>query len=444
MPFNVRKFRLFLSFACLCLLAFSAAAVANTTTKAGRKYTLAVGVTEYRDKPLYGCVNDATGMRDLLVEGFGFDSAGRTLLTNRDATRAGILRALQQYAVLVNSGDLFVFFYSGHGTVFPDDATPDRDETLTLDMSWLRAQRFNIPDGRYDSAIVPIDAHEGGYERPWRNLILDDELYAIFSRMTAKGATVILISDSCHSGTLARSLDVDSAPKFLDPETATGVKLAELPQEFVSGGGPTGDSDSDGKAGPRNFQGRYLALTSSQDNQISIDGKYQGRQQGLFTYVLRQVIQEAGYSVSYQTAFNRLRDIVNNSSKGIQSPAIDTRYYRGNLNEPIFSVPSTAAAVGFTRLRLIVRSRNGEPIPNSSLALFKPELASVPGQVDQSNTLTILRTAVNGETISGPLDLRSGEYLVKAVCVGYVSFTGRVRLADRGGMATLLVVLDPE
>jgi Caspase domain len=436
-PFKVPNFHLPRSFIFLCLLAVSAWAAANTPPPAGRKYALAVGVTAYSDKPLYGCVNDATGMLEMLIGSFGFDRNGSSLLINGDATRDGILRAIERYVGLVNSGDLFVFYYSGHGTVFPDHASAERDETQILDMSWLRAQGVDIPDGRYDSAIVPIDAGVGGPERPWRNLILDDELYAIFSRMTAKGANVILISDSCHSGSLAKSLNVDDTPKFLDPETAIGAKLSGLPEAFGAEGG---------KAGPRDFQGRYLALTSSQDNQISIDSRYEGRRQGLFTCALKRVIQEAGASIGYQTAFNRLRELVNSSSQGIQSPSIDTRYYSGSLDDPIFSAPSPAPATasGSARLHLIVRGRGGEAIANSSLALFKPDLTSVPKQIGPSDTLAILRTNGAGEATSAPLNIRSGEYWVKAVCIGYVTFTGKVRLVDRGGVATLVVVLDPE
>src|SRR5262245_61866683 len=133
MSSNVPNFRLPLSFVFLCLLAISAVVAANTPPLAGRKYALAVGVTEYSDKPLYGCVNDAAGMLGILIGSFGFDRDASSLLTNRDATRAGILRAIERYAGLVGSGDLFVFFYSGHGTVFPDGASLDRDETQTLD-----------------------------------------------------------------------------------------------------------------------------------------------------------------------------------------------------------------------------------------------------------------------------------------------------------------------
>jgi hypothetical protein len=433
MPNNFRIFcrLVFLSF--LCLAAVCATGFAYKPAFSGRKLVLSVGITQYRDKPLYGCVNDATGMRDLLIERFGFDRTSAMLLTNNAATRAGILRAIEQYVDRVNSGDLFVFFYSGHGTVFPDGASAERDESQVLDMAWLRGQGLNLPDGRYDSAIVPIDANQQGGNRPWKNLILDDELYALFSQMTAKGATVILISDSCHSGSLARTLDVEGTPKFLDPETAIGAKL---PGAF--------GIEEDGKASPRDFQGRYLALTSSADNQISIDGQYEGQQQGMFTYVLRRIIGSAGNSISYQSLFDQSRTLIDKASRGIQTPRIDTRFYRGNLNEPLFSLPAPVVVSGSARLHLTVRSRNGYPIPNSSVALFRPGVASVPAQIDQSNTVTILRTAGNGEAASGPINLRSGDYWVKAVCVGYLTFTGKVRLVNRDGVATLLIVLDPE
>src|SRR5262249_32893086 len=144
MPFKVRNSRSFLSFASVCLLAFFLAGFAVTPALAGHKFALVVGITQYRDKPLYGCVNDATGMRDLLVERFGFDRADATLLTNSAATRAGIVNAIERYIARVKGGDLFVFFYSGHGTVFPDSLSADHDETQILDMSWLRAQGVNL------------------------------------------------------------------------------------------------------------------------------------------------------------------------------------------------------------------------------------------------------------------------------------------------------------
>lgn len=416
-----------LPLACILMLAVAA----NAAAPAGRKYLLAVGVNAYASSPLRGCVNDATGMSELLIGSFGFDGAASALLTDQTATRANILGAIDRYAGLIEADDLFVFFYSGHGSLFPDQYSLERDETQALDLSYLRARGLNIPDGYYDSTLVPIDAGQSS-ARPWGNQILDDELYLRFSRMTARGATVILISDSCHSGSLARTLEGAGTPKFLDPETAIGARLDTLTA-------PKGAAKSE----PRELHGRYLALTSSQDNQTSIDSVYENRNQSLFTYALRKVIGR-GNSLNYQTLFNRGSEIVRTLSKGEQVPRLDARFYRGSLNEPAFAVSASSASAGAVRLRLIVRGRGGEPISGSSFALFRPEITSVPKGIESSNTLAILRTTANGEVISDPINLKPGEYLIKTVAVGYVTFTGRARIIERGGVATLLVVLDPE
>ena len=200
MPTGILNFRFSTLIAWLCLSIISIPTCAETpAASASHKFALAVGINQYPNKPLYGCVNDATGIRDLMIESFDFNRSDITLLTDHGATRAAILGALERYADAVGNGDLFIFFFSGHGTLFPDGNSLENDETRIIDMSWLRLQGVDFPDGAYDSAIVPIDSGAGSGDRPWGNLILDDELYRIFSRMTAKGANVVMISDSCHS-----------------------------------------------------------------------------------------------------------------------------------------------------------------------------------------------------------------------------------------------------
>jgi hypothetical protein len=73
-------------------------------------------------------------------------------------------------------GDVVVITYSGHGTWVPDS---DGDE----------------PDRR-DEALCPWDVREKGP-------LLDDNLFEIFSERE-RGVRLVMISDSCHSGTVAR------------------------------------------------------------------------------------------------------------------------------------------------------------------------------------------------------------------------------------------------
>ena len=77
---------------------------------AGQKYLLAVGINNYREKPLRGAVNDAVGIREILISRFGFAPGDTTLLTDSSATRAGIIGSIVRYIDVVGRGDLFVFF----------------------------------------------------------------------------------------------------------------------------------------------------------------------------------------------------------------------------------------------------------------------------------------------------------------------------------------------
>lgn len=135
---------------------------------------LCIGINAYgQGADLEGCVNDASDWSATLA-GRGFDT---TCLTDADATKAAIVSEMQAVVDRAGHGDTVVVTYSGHGTWVPD---ADGDES----------------DGR-DEAICPAGVMDDG------EVITDDELYMVFSS-AAPGARVVFVSDSCHSGTVAR------------------------------------------------------------------------------------------------------------------------------------------------------------------------------------------------------------------------------------------------
>jgi hypothetical protein len=115
---------------------------------------------------LAGCINDANDMQDL-ARSKGFLT--RQLLDG-EATSAAVVSKVEQAAERLQSGDIFLMTYSGHGSQVPDPSEPDQQsETWVL----------------------------------WDRQLIDDELLALWGRFRA-GVRVLLISDSCHSGTMAR------------------------------------------------------------------------------------------------------------------------------------------------------------------------------------------------------------------------------------------------
>ncbi|PYT01610.1 MAG: hypothetical protein DMF63_01830 [Acidobacteria bacterium] len=323
------------------VLAFIAIATVSSASAAGKKYGLFVGINAYGGgiNPLKGCVNDATKMRDTMVTKFGFNAADTMLLTDGAATRAAIMAALQKYQTLVGPGDLFVFHYSGHGTLFPDSYSAEQDETKMIYMESTNDKgqvEVMYERGTYDSAIVPVNAMDRS-DKPWRNLILDDELYAVFSGVTRKGAQGVLISDSCHSGSIDRAKKSDTRKRETPLVSVFGAKrYSEL--DFGQPAAKTG------RVTPAPVKGLYLSMTGSKDDEFSLDASIGGVPMGLFTNKLLASIPASPAErakMTYSQLMARVSSAVSAQAlkwEGNQNPQFNSDF--GNPNAVIFSLPA--------------------------------------------------------------------------------------------------------
>jgi metacaspase-1 len=178
------------------------------------RQALCIGINDYpgTGSDLAGCVNDAHDWADELTK----RSFETEIMLDAQATGEGMRSAMRRLLQNAKSGDTVVITYSGHGT-------------------WVRDDNGDEPDGR-DEALVPHDIAANGP-------LLDDELYEILCDR-ARGVRAVMISDSCHSGTVARFApstrsDADKV-KFLPPSVflspAEAARAARMPR--VSAGRP--------------------------------------------------------------------------------------------------------------------------------------------------------------------------------------------------------------
>ncbi|MET0626121.1 MAG: caspase family protein, partial [Pyrinomonadaceae bacterium] len=297
------------------------------------KYAMLVGINKYPGNPLNGCVNDVTKLREMLVKDFGFPAENVLLLTDEQATRANILAKLDEFTAKLGRDDLFVFAYSGHGTLFPDSYSEEKDETETLHFA-PDPRNNNQPffeDGTYDAAVCPVDSRESSSGKPWRNLILDDELYARFSKATAAGAFVNYLTDSCFSGTQGRDLFKTRSLKLAD---AIGVPLSQLARPATQR-----------RAAPRDMGGRYLVLSSSSSLQPSTEWRDdEGNACGLFSYVFQKLVKLKNGRITYRELYQHSEYVIKKLSRDNQEPQMDTRFYTGSLDRQVFSARGEAAA----------------------------------------------------------------------------------------------------
>jgi hypothetical protein len=164
------------------------------------KKALLTGINTYRRpiNPLKGCINDVQEIRDVLQRYYGFAGEGIKLLLDQDATREGILAGLDWLVQGTQPGDVLVFHYSGHGSQVDDDSGDEwecRDEIL-------------IP-----------------YDHDWDNPLRDDDLKNRFDRVHPE-ASLTVISDSCHSGTVNKLMTETEAPRVAFVPAAIQERIA--------------------------------------------------------------------------------------------------------------------------------------------------------------------------------------------------------------------------
>ena len=229
----------------------------------GKKTALCIGINDYpgTGSDLRGCVNDARDWQAEL-ERRGFQT---TLMLDRQATKQAMASEMQRLLGDAKYGDVLVITYSGHGTWVPD---ADGDE----------------PDRR-DEALVPQDIREAGP-------LLDDDLFEIFSERE-RGVRLVMVSDSCHSGTVAKF-----APHPLEGQRPRTRFLA--PATFLSQAATAAAERVAGSISRAKSRTSALLLAGCRDTEYSYDAEFNNKPNGAYTYVALQALKSLPANASYR------------------------------------------------------------------------------------------------------------------------------------------------
>jgi hypothetical protein len=262
---------------------------------------LLVGINEYADAPLRGCVNDVQQMQAVLQRYYGFAAGEIKLLLDDAATGAGILVGLEWLAGGGDDADAVrVFHYSGHGSHVAD-------------------QNGDEPDGR-DECLVPYDYKTSG-------MLIDDVLKSCYDRFPARG-NLTLVMDCCHSGTISRLVS-GTAFRFLPVSEAEQARIdaaaasyLEQQNRFILEGLAQLANQLFGdalfarqeelaaeyrarRAGRVQTQENNLLLAGCQNVQTSADAFIGKAFHGAFTYYLAEAITEANGRLTYRDLADR-------------------------------------------------------------------------------------------------------------------------------------------
>ncbi len=238
--------------------------------------------------PLSACEFDANDMAAISRA----QGMKPTVLLTKKGTRSAVLTSMRAAAKALKSGDLFFMSYSGHGGQVPDTSGDEADK---MDETWCL----------YDGQLI------------------DDELYLELSRFAA-GVRVLVVSDSCHSGTVTRELPPPPPPAGqrakLMPNAVAMRTYAEHKAFYdklqadvaKASGGTAVDPDTalaqvaaSGRLTGivKQFKPAVLLISGCQDNQTSMDGDHNGA----FTESLLKVWSHGKFKGNYGAFHAKIR-----------------------------------------------------------------------------------------------------------------------------------------
>jgi hypothetical protein len=255
------------------------------------KKALLVGINHYSmpDSDLRGCLNDVETYFNILTSKFGFTDI--TILKDNQATAQNIKINLEQivedFKDCNSPEDKFVFCFSGHGSSIPDK---EGDE------------------------IDGLDEIICNYDLNWSDkIITDDYLYSTFLKLNSNIHSLI-ISDSCHSGSLLRSLSLHHVNyyyknKYIKPPQEIFDKIKS---SIYDNDAAVADQMIRIRNKKEDFNKRNgILISGCQSNQTSADAEINGSPCGAMTYVLSQILNNSNYNIAYAdliVGMNKLLD----------------------------------------------------------------------------------------------------------------------------------------
>jgi len=216
------------------------------------------------DGALKGCINDANAMKEIGE----YQDFLITQLLNEQATRSNVISELKHAATTLSAGDILFISYSGHGGQIPDS---NHDEDDFLDETWCL----------YDAQLI------------------DDELKALLTGFKV-GVRILVVSDSCHSGTITKLVKPDNTT--IEYSNQTPRTLPYKQAEKVWRKNKSFYKDINVSREKIDIKATVRLLSGCQDNQLSYDGE----RYGAFTSQLLKVWDSGRFKGNYQQFYKKI------------------------------------------------------------------------------------------------------------------------------------------
>lgn len=259
-----------------------------------RKLALLVGINQYRNATLNGCVTDVELQKELLIHRFGFQASDIVTLTDQTATRSRIETEFTQHLIeQAKPDDVVVFHFSGYGSLQKLGATIDdvQPTLITVDES-------------SDDIIA--------------NGISQDTLFLLLRSLPTNQVTTVLDVGYAYPGYLLqgnlrlRSRPTETATRLIEDERALqNALLAKLQIDRAQV-----------RAKWRSRQMPGVVLTAATAQQFATESAFNGFSAGLFTYALTQQLWQATPQTTLRTSLRQASEWIAQRVDDHQQPTL--------------------------------------------------------------------------------------------------------------------------
>ncbi|MGB0564875.1 MAG: caspase family protein [Spirulinaceae cyanobacterium] len=359
-----------------------------------RKLALLVGINDYADSPLFGCVNDVILQRQLLIHRFGFNPKDIVMLTDEAASRQGMLDAFEEHLIKqAKPGDVVVYHFSGHGSQVLDPDPIYVDEWGAGLNGTFVPQDATLPENYWDFGLSGEAPQTAGEVKD----IMGHTLFLLMSAIQTENFTAVL--DSCFSGSATRSHELRTRARAGGDTVEIAQIEKDYQQQWLSRFGWSQQA----------FVDRYtegiangVVLASTQRHQYAMDEGLDGFTAGAFTFRLTQHLWQTD-STTPAAAIDFVNRMIPEAYE--QNPLVEAE--SDYAQQPMFFVGEPQAAAD----AVVVEMKEG----NAIVLLVGIE----PGQVRR------------GQTFGGRDRRSSVSILHRDGLVAIGPATGTMRVGDR-------------
>jgi metacaspase-1 len=278
-----RKTHFFLAFSFVILLNSAGVAQQN-------KHALIIAIGSYEPGqtkwPKLASLNDVPLLQTALQRQ-GFKDENIAIVKDTDAT--GIINAFNRLKESVKTGDIAIMHYSGHGVQLQDDNSDEPD--------------------KLDEALVPLGAKYDLKDLTGSNYLRDDVLgdwlLQIRQKLGPEGQ-LLLILDSCHSGSGARGITNVTVRGGLPPLINDNFKPQpsnEFSQSLNDSPATARGKESNAKEG----LSKFVLFAGASSNENNYETFANGKSVGSLSLAVSKVLTQLQPTDTYRKVFARIR-----------------------------------------------------------------------------------------------------------------------------------------